>query len=134
MSDEYQTADEKMQALHDAEAASRKAESEAAVFRSRVKSGAGKADLTAREKAYTEADAALKKATETAVVQDLSGMSRGLSDSAGNFAPNVEVLNAGGIGVEASNTNVTTGEPAHTADEAGAGGLPAKRKYTKREK
>ena len=49
-------------------------------------------------------------------------MSRGLSDSAGNFAPNVEVMTAGGIGVEASNTNVETGEQAQTAAEAGTGG------------
>jgi hypothetical protein len=51
--------------------------------------------------------------------RDLSGMTRGMSDSAGNFAPNVEVLTTGGIGIEASNTNPETGQPAQNADEAG---------------
>ncbi|WP_416355550.1 hypothetical protein ACLNGM_15030 [Aureimonas phyllosphaerae] len=55
---------------------------------------------------------------------DLSGVTRLLSDSAGNFAPNIEVATAGGIGVEASNTNPATGKPAQTADEAGIVQIP----------
>ena len=119
MSEEYLTAEEKNQALHNAEAASRKAESEAAVLRSHH-GGEARTDLKAAEKAELDARAKLDSAAAAGVPTDLSGMSRGLSDSAGNFAPNVEVMTSGGIGVEASNTNVETGEPAQTADEAGA--------------
>lgn len=45
-------------------------------------------------------------------------------DSAGNFGPNVDVMTAGGVGVQNSNTNVETGAPAQTAEEAGTSGLP----------
>lgn len=58
----------------------------------------------------------------TPVARDLEGTAAGLSDKAGNFAPNAEVAAAGGIGVELSNTNAETGEQAQTADEAGVPG------------
>jgi hypothetical protein len=126
MTDEYLTADEKAQALHNAEAASRRAESEANIFRSRASRSrdpeAMQSSLQEKIEAGQKAQEELDRINATASQTDLSGMSRGLSDSAGNFAPNVEVLKAGGIGVEASNTNVSTGEPALTAAEAGTGG------------
>lgn len=118
MSEEYQTAQDKAQALYNAEAASRKAESEASVLRSHH-GGEERGDLKAAEKAEMDARKKLDDAAALGVPADRSGITRGLSDSAGNFATNIEVLQAGGIGVEASNTNVQTGKPATTADEAG---------------
>jgi hypothetical protein len=108
--------------LVEAEALQRADESRASVMRRK----AGKGDAYA-----SAADDAAKDAKESSdhyeklrgeregLPRDLSGVSRGLSDSVGNFAPNVDVLTAGGTGVEASNTNVDTGEQAKTADEAG---------------
>ncbi len=48
---------------------------------------------------------------------DLSGTKPTMSDSEGNFAANIEVARAGGIGVEASNST-ESGAPAKTPEEA----------------
>lgn len=125
----FASAQERTNALHDAEAASRKAESEAAVLRGRTARARDpesyKTALQEKIDAGTAAQKELDEINSSTAQQDLSGVSRGLTDSAGNFAANVDVLKAGGIGVEASNTNVETGEPAKSADEAGARGTVA---------
>lgn len=51
--------------------------------------------------------------------KDPEGTRRPYADKSGNWASNVEVANAGGIGVDSSNTNVESGARAETADEAG---------------
>lgn len=60
---------------------------------------------------------------------DPEGTAPTLADRAGNFAPSAEIASAGGTGVDASNTNVDSGEVAQSADEAGVqtltGGIPA---------
>lgn len=122
MSEEFLKSEDRTQAIFDAEAASRRAESEASVLRA-LHRGESKSDaLIAAEKSEADARTRLDELHSSGRPADLSGISRGLSDSAGNFAPNVEVMTAGGIGVEASNTNVETGEVAHTAEEAGTRG------------
>ena len=50
---------------------------------------------------------------------DPEGTAPTLADKSGNFAASRDVANAGGIGVVSSNTNVATGEPARSPDEAG---------------
>lgn len=110
----------------EAEAVARADESRVAILRSRAQEDSayqGELDkaIAASKESTTHVD---KLNAEPGEPEDLSGVPRGLSDSQGNFAPNIEVLQAGGIGVEASNTNPSTGEPAQTADEAGTVQIP----------
>ena len=103
---------------HLAEALARRDESRAQILR-------GKADANP---AYEElAKAAEKDARASAqaadgVVEapiDPEGTAQQLADSEGNFAANAEVAGTGGIGIKASNTDVKSGEPAQTAEQAG---------------
>lgn len=50
---------------------------------------------------------------------DMEGTPSPLSDSMGNFAANAEVAATGGTGIKASNTDVDTGKPATTPEQAG---------------
>jgi len=77
------------------------------------------------KEAIQAANEATKKAIELRdnppnfLGKDPEGTRRPYADKSGNWAANAEVANAGGIGVDSSNTNVETGQRAQTADEAG---------------
>lgn len=106
-----------------AEALSRKQESEAMILSGRAERSRDPAsyeeELAARVKAGQEASAELERLQNSVAAKDLSGMSRGLSDSNGNFAANADVLTTGGVGVEGSNSKEESTEQAKTAEEAG---------------
>lgn len=106
-----------------AEAMQRRAESEASILGGRAERSRDPAtyedELRARIEAGQKAEAELDRLSKLEPKRDLSGMSRGLSDSEGNFAANADVLRTGGVGVEASNTDVSTGKPAQTPEAAG---------------
>jgi hypothetical protein len=105
------------------DSAARVAESRSLVFQSRAHANPNDPDAQrlADEAAAeaTEASAKLRELQDNPLAVDPEGTAPGLADRLGNFAANVEVANAGGIGVEGSNSNVDTGAPAASADEAG---------------
>jgi hypothetical protein len=107
----------------EAEAIARSDESRASILRQKALVSGGDyvalADAAAADAQESASHVAKLDEDRANLPRDLSGVSRGLSDSFGNFAPNVEVMTTGGIGVDASNTNVETGEPAQNAEEAG---------------
>lgn len=120
---DYQNDADRLVDRADAEARSRRAESEANIMRgrtSRARDPRALADeLRAKVEEGRKAQEELDRIEGSTVKPDLSGMTRGLTDSEGNFAENADVLTTGGIGVEASNTDVSTGKPAQTAEQAG---------------
>ncbi|WP_207642189.1 hypothetical protein [Neorhizobium vignae] len=59
---------------------------------------------------------------------DPEGTAQLLADSEGNFAANAEVAAVGGIGIKASNTDVSTGKPAQTIEQAGEAITPGAQK------
>ena len=110
-----------MTELHTADAISRRDESRANVLRGRA-NRMGDQFKKPSEAASKEAMASAKAAdqlrsSEPAI--DPEGTAPGLSDRSGNYAANAEVAAAGGIGVDSSNTNVDSGKPAQSADQAG---------------
>lgn len=109
-----------------AEAIARRDESRAMILQSRAQAGGNAMDRLADAfgKMADKATAEARKSAEAAdkvkpVRPDPEGTARLLVDSEGNFAPNAEVAATGGTGIKASNTNVETGKPANSADEAG---------------
>ncbi len=107
--------------LHTRDAISRRDESRANVLRGRANRMGDQFQKPSKE-ASDEALASAKAAEElrgSVPPIDPEGTSPGLSDRSGNFAANAEVAAAGGIGVDSSNTNIDTGEPAVTGAEAG---------------
>ena len=117
----FTSSDEKRIALLDAEAKSTHAESMVNIAlsrHSRVNTEASGKLLDEARDAAKEASEFLKQMQDARINPDLSGVVRGLSDSLGNFAPNVEVAKAGGVGVEASNST-QDGNVAQTRQEAG---------------
>jgi hypothetical protein len=110
-----------------AEAIARRDESRAQILRARANRNGG----TAADRMADAFDRLAKqaeqqsKASSTALADiepikpDPEGTARQLADSKGNFAANAEVASVGGIGIEASNTDPTTGKPAQTIEQAG---------------
>lgn len=109
------------------EAIARRDESRAQILRSKANAAGGSSSdrLAAAfekladqaEKASQQSAAALDNIEPVRV--DPEGTARSLADTEGNFAANAQVAATGGIGIDASNTNVATGEPAQTAADAG---------------
>jgi hypothetical protein len=110
-----------------AEAIARRDESRAQILRARAnRAGGNSVDRLADafDRLAEQAAAASRKSSDAVgkietVKPDLEGTARQLADSEGNFAANAEVAAVGGTGIDASNTNVSTGKPAQTAEEAG---------------
>ncbi|MFC3628216.1 hypothetical protein ACFOM8_02015 [Paracoccus angustae] len=101
-----------------AEALARAAESRAQIMRSKA---AVNSDY---DKMANEAEKEATKAARHAAglpeeLPDPEGTAQHLADSEGNFPANAEVAATGGIGIKASNTNVDTGKPATTPEQAG---------------
>lgn len=118
----YETAADRAQAIRDAEAISRRDESRANILRGRAMrdprgEGAFRSAVSEAVKQEMASTKEAEKAGEGTARADLSGTAPTLSDSEGNFAPNPEVANTGGTGVEASNTNAETDEQAEKPDE-----------------
>ncbi|MFN7092781.1 MAG: hypothetical protein ACK4P4_19785 [Allorhizobium sp.] len=120
-----------------AEAIARRDESRAQILRSRANrlGGSTAVDRLANafdkmaeqaEKASRESSTALSSIEP--VKADPEGTSRQLADSEGNFAANAEVAAVGGIGIKASNTDVSTGKPAQTIQQAGEAVMPGAQK------
>lgn len=110
-----------------AEAIARRDESRAQILRARANRTGGDAVnrlADAFDKMAQQAEKAAK-ASSSALDNierprpDPEGTAQRLADSAGNFAANAEVAAVGGIGIKASNTDVSTGKPAQTAQQAG---------------
>ncbi|MDF2797522.1 MAG: hypothetical protein K0R85_266 [Devosia sp.] len=115
-----------------AEAIARRDESRAQILRSKANAAGGNSSdrlAAAFEKLADQAEKASQHSAaaldniEPAKV-DPEGTARPLADSEGNFAPNAEVSATGGIGIEASNTDPTTGQPATTPEQAGTAIIP----------
>jgi hypothetical protein len=120
-----------------AEAIARRDESRAQILRSRANrlGGSTAVDRLANafdkmaeqaEKASRESSTALSSLEP--VKPDPEGTSRQLADTEGNFAANAEVAAVGGIGIKASNTDVSTGNPAQTVQQAGEAVMPGAQK------
>jgi len=108
------------------EAIARRDESRAQILRSKAQAGGTAMDKMAQafSKLADQASADQRRSAEAAAnIQpaqpDPEGTAHQLADSEGNFAPNAEVAATGGIGIKASNTDVSTGQPAQTAEDAG---------------
>lgn len=100
------------------EALARRDESRAQILRSKAQGN------SAYEGLANEAEKDAKRSSDAAagiepVQPDPEGTAQLLADSEGNFAANAEVAAAGGIGIKASNTDVSTGQPAQSPDQAG---------------
>jgi hypothetical protein len=110
-----------------AEAIARRDESRAQILRSRANAAGGNSNdrlAAAFEKMAAQAERASKQSVQALdriepERPDPEGTAQLLADSEGNFAPNAEVAATGGIGIKASNTNVDTGKPATTPEQAG---------------
>lgn len=110
-----------------AEAIARRDESRAQILRARANRTGGDAVnrlADAFDKMAQQAEKAAK-ASSSALDNietprpDPEGTAQHLADSEGNFAANAEVAAVGGIGIKASNTDVSTGKPAQTEQQAG---------------
>jgi hypothetical protein len=118
--DRQLTPDQYRDQLTTAESLSRKAESEANVFRIRQMKMPDHKGYQSRLK---ETDGAIKEsAEEVERIRELAppdrdpeGTRQTLSDKAGNFAPNAEVAGVGGVGMDYSNS-ASGGEQAADAD------------------
>ncbi len=109
-----------------AEAIARRDESRAQILRSKANAAGSSTDRLANafEKLASQAEEASKRSADALSHiepphPDPEGTARPLADSEGNFAANAEVAAVGGIGIKASNTDVATGQPAKTAEQAG---------------
>ncbi|KKB09400.1 hypothetical protein [Devosia chinhatensis] len=110
-----------------AEAIARRDESRAQILRSKANAAGGSSTDRLANAFEKLADQAEKASRQSATALDLiepapldpEGTERQLADSEGNFASNAEVAATGGIGIKASNTAVTSGQPAQTAEQAG---------------
>lgn len=110
-----------------AEAIARRDESRAQILRARAnRSGGNAMDRLANAFDKMAEQAEKHSRASSSALADLEpakpnpeGTARQLADSKGNFAANAEVASVGGIGVEASNTDPTTGKPAQTIEQAG---------------
>lgn len=110
-----------------AEAIARRDESRAQILRSRANRLGGSAVdrlANAFDKMAEQAEKAARQSSSALsdlepIKPDPEGTSRSLADSEGNFPANAEVAAVGGIGIKASNTDVSTGKPAQTIDQAG---------------
>lgn len=101
-----------------AEALARRDESRAQILRGKANTNSAYEGLAkAAEKDATASARAAEGLPEAK--PDPEGTAQLLADSEGNFAPNADVAAAGGIGIKASNTDVSTGQPAQTAEQAG---------------
>lgn len=105
-----------------AESISRRNESMANVLGRRTaglgSNSAENPNLAQVAEAEREANERLKGLKEQGVFLDPEGTAPTLSDRRGNFAPNPQVANAGGTGIDDSNTVTATGEQAQTFEEA----------------
>lgn len=109
------------------EAIARRDESVAQILRSKANAAGGNSSdrlAAAFEKLADQAEkASMQSAAALGNIEparpDPEGTAQPLADSAGNFPANAEVAAVGGTGIDASNTDVSTGQPAKTADEAG---------------
>jgi hypothetical protein len=119
-----------------AEAIARRDESRAQILRSRANRLGGSAVdrlANAFDKMAEQAEKAARQSS-TALTEiepikpDPEGTSRALADSEGSFPANAEVAAVGGIGIKASNTDVSTGKPAQTIDQAGVAVIPGAQK------
>ncbi|MCF6371059.1 hypothetical protein [Rhizobium halophilum] len=119
-----------------AEAIARRDESRAQILRSRANRLGGSAVdrlANAFDKMAEQAEKAARQSSTALsniepVKPDPEGTSRQLADSEGNFAANAEVAGVGGIGIKASNTDVSTGKPAQTIQQAGEAVMPGAQK------
>lgn len=110
-----------------AEAIARRDESRAQILRSKANAAGGNSMdrlAAAFDKLADQAEGVSRRSAEAAaniepLPIDPEGTARSLADTEGNFAANAEVAATGGIGIDASNTNVATGQPATTAEQAG---------------
>lgn len=114
-----------------AEAIARRDESRSQVLRARaVRTGDTAADRMAaafeKMAKQAEKDASASSAAFAGIEPpkpDLSGTAPTLSDSAGNFAPDPEVANVGGIGAKASNTEAGTTDQAKRPEDVDLSGV-----------
>jgi hypothetical protein len=119
-----------------AEAIARRDESRAQILRSRANRSGGDATerlANAFEKMAEQAEKASRQSSRALssiepIRPDPEGTARLLADSEGNFAANAEVSAVGGIGIKASNTDVSTGNPAQTIERAGEAVFPGAQK------
>jgi len=110
-----------------AEAIARRDESRAQILRARANRTGGDAVNRLADAFDKMAQQAEKAAKASSIAfdniepprPDPEGTAQHLADSEGNFAANAEVAAVGGIGIKASNTDVSTGKPAQTAQQAG---------------
>lgn len=102
------------------EARARAAESKVHVLMSKAnENDAYKKDADAAVQEFTDIQSELDDMRSNPPnFEDKSGTRAGLSDSLGNFARNAQVANAGGIGVEASNST-ESGDQADDPEDAG---------------
>ncbi|MCJ8519009.1 hypothetical protein ABID21_001916 [Pseudorhizobium tarimense] len=119
-----------------AEAIARRDESRSQILRSRANRMGGSAVdrlANAFDKMAEQAEKAARQSSTALssiepIKPDPEGTSRPLADSEGNFAANAEVSAVGGIGIKASNTDVSTGQAAQTAEQAGEAVTPGAQK------
>lgn len=110
-----------------AEAIARRDESRAQILRARAnRAGGNSMDRLANafDKLADQAEKASRQSADAlgkieSVRPDPEGTAQHLADSEGNFAANADVAAVGGIGIKASNTDVSTGQPAQTPKQAG---------------
>lgn len=101
-----------------AEAVTRAAESRAQILRSKAATNPAYAKL-AEEAERNAQNASRRLAGLPEVHPDPEGTAQNLADSEGNFAANADVAAVGGTGIKASNTDVSTGQPAQSPERAG---------------
>lgn len=110
-----------------AEAIARRDESRAQILRARANRTGGDAVTrlaNAFDKMADQAEKASRASSRDASdieasKPDPEGTARALADKSGNFPANAEVAAVGGIGIDSSNTDVSTGKPAQTPEKAG---------------
>jgi hypothetical protein len=101
-----------------AEAIARRDESRAQILRGKANANPAYEQLAAK----AEKDAAASARAADGIPEpkpDPEGTAQLLADSEGNFAANADVAAVGGTGIKASNTDVSTGQPAQTVEQAG---------------
>jgi hypothetical protein len=114
-----------------AEAIARRDESRAQILRARaVRTGETAADRMAaafeKMAKQAEKDASASSAAFAGIEPvpvDKAGTAPTLSDSKGNFAPNPDVANVGGIGAEASNTKAGSTDQAQKPEDVDLSGV-----------
>ncbi|HEX5933587.1 MAG TPA: hypothetical protein VFY63_05440 [Pseudorhizobium sp.] len=120
-----------------AEAIARRDESRAQILRSRANRLGGSTAVDRLANAFDKMAEQAEKASRASssaldgiepIKPDPEGTSRPLADSEGNFAANAEVAAVGGIGIKASNTDVSTGKPAQIIEQAGEAATPGAQK------